>query len=261
MNHPNPMKPEYCQYRESRRFTLVELVVVCAIFSVAISGAFAMFMGGYQMVFKTQSKLEVNAAMRKATNLLVSDGRGASYFILYDRFDGSEDVVPPSTVSQFIDFRDNPGFGRRDPGEYGNCLVFVYNGVNPTPFDPTSTTPIARIIVYTLDTALDPNPAALLKFRRWELVLGPTDPRRTQDVEELIPDVVSGTEPAANLRIAMIPLVRGMFGGNLFYNLDGKSVFVNGHIFQGDRSVDRNVRIDKSATNTYAFTITPRGSA
>ena len=262
------MKPYYSRPRESKCFTLVELMVVITIFSIAIAGAFSLFMGGYRVMFRTQAKLEVNAYLRRATNQMVMDGRSATYFILYDRFDGSLDLEKDATVPTFKNFRTNEGWGRRSVGESGNCLVFVYNGVNPTPYNPKSTAPVDRIVVYTLDTGDDPD-NRVYRFRRGELVLYDPDdpllddennPQRFQSVESLIPAAASGDNPARNLSVA-IPLVRGMLDGNLFHRLDDKSVLINGHFFYGNPADDVGVRATKHATNVYSFTITPRGSA
>lgn len=256
------MKRYHQQHYKRRRFTIIELMIVCLIFSVAISGAFAMFMAGFRMVFRTEMKLQVNAHMRKAANQLVTDGRNASYFILYDRYDGSRGVIPPSADLVFRDFRTNPAprFGRRAAGESGNCLVFVFNGENPAPANPASITPIDRIVVYTLDTSNAPDLNAALYFRRGEVVLDPSDPRRTQPVESLIPAASSGPRPANNLKVT-IPLVRGMIdGGNVFHNLDGRSIFFNGQFIEGNWANDINAATLKSGSNTFSFTITPRGS-
>jgi len=242
-------------------FSLVELMIVMTIMGLVTAGAFTMFISGYQMTFRTQAKLEVNSYIRKATNRLVFDGRQASYYILYDRFDGSNELLPSSPTPTFVNFRNtaNHGMGRRDAGESGSCLVLVYNGTNPQPFNPSSRTPIERIVVYTLDTNTI-TPDKVYRIRRFELNLDPTDARRLNPVETLIPAAVTGPEPASSLDV-FIPLARGMMAGNIFHNLDDRSVLINAHFFYGNPAHDiGNSAGVKSATNTYSFTITPRGS-
>ncbi len=240
--------------------TLVEIMVVLVIFGTVLASAFAFFMTGYTTMWRTQARLEVNSYIRKATNRLTFNGRQASYFLLYDRFDGSTAIIPPATTPSFGDFRNPSRRGARGlaSGETGSCLVFVYNGVNPRPFDPNSVTPIDRIVCYTLDTnSVDPN--RMFRLREFDLILDPSDPMRFQPVEALIPAATAGNEPASDLNVC-IPWVRGMLNGDIFHNLDGRSVVVNAQFFYGNPADDLGPGTMKSAANTYTFTITPRGA-
>ena len=51
----------------------------------------------------------------------------------------------------------------------------------------------------------------------------------------------------------VIELSQGLSDGRLFHNFYGRSVMVKGEIIQGDGKSTR------MATNTYNFTISPRG--
>lgn len=255
------MKTFFQKHEMRKSFTLIEIMIVLTIMGVITAGAMTMFRDGLEVCFRTQAKLEVNSYIRKATNRMVFEGRRASYFLLYDRFDGSNAIIPPSATPSFVNFRDAAfhNRGRRTAGERGSCLVFVYNGVNPQPFNPASRTPIDRIVVFTLDTrTISSN--GVYRMRTFELNLDPSDTRRLDPVETLIPVAVSGAEPASRLHV-FVPLARGMLGGHLFQNLDGKSVLINAHFFYGNPSDDNGTTAGvRSATNTYSFTITPRGS-
>jgi hypothetical protein len=231
------------------------------IMGVITAGAFTMFTSGFQMTFRTQAKLEVNSYIRKATNRMVFDGRRASYFRIYDRFDRTNLIIPPATTPVLVNFRETAyhGKGYRKAGESGSCLVLVYNGVNPEPFNPASKTPIERVVVYTLDTdTISPN--GVYRLRTFDLRIDPSNTTLSlAPLETLIPAAVTGAQPASNLDVC-IPLARGMLNGHLFHNLDGKSILFNAHFFYGDPTHDYGDAGVKSATNTYSFTITPRGS-
>lgn len=73
------------------------------------------------------------------------------------------------------------------------------------------------------------------------------DPPRKDLVENLIPDIdAEGTHPE------VIELSRGLSDGQLFYNFFGRSITVQGEILHKGSSL-------KLATNTYNFTVSPRG--
>ncbi len=244
----------------NRTLSLVEITIVLALFGIIMASAFSMFMAGYQSSFRTQARLEVNTYVRKATDQLTFKGRQASYFLLYDRFDGSTAIIPPATVPSFGDFRSpsRQGADGLPAGETGSCLVFVFNGENPTPLDPDSITPIRRLVVYTLDTnAVTPDKP--FRLREYDLILDPADPRCNEPVETLIPAAITGPEPAANLQVC-IPWARGLLNGDIFQNLDGKSVVMSAQFYYGNPDDDLGPGMLKSATNTYSFTITPRGT-
>ncbi len=249
-----------------RSMTLVELAVVVVIFSVVVVGSFSMFMSGYQNIFRTNARLEVNADIRKATDELVFKGRRASYFLLFDRFDGTMYKEKPDSIPTFVDFRQSKyhGLGDRKSGEYGNFVVFVFTGEKDNPHDPDEKTPIERIVGYTLDSnKIDAKSVYCL--RTFDLTFDDPDDRK-KNVEELIPPSAGGDQPASNTRVC-IPMVRGTMEGvdgqkgYLFRNLDGRSLVMNSQFFYGNPKNNLGYSGLKSASNAYFFTITPRGNS
>lgn len=122
---------------------------------------------------------------------------------------------------------------RRLDGGSGDMLVFVYNNEDGA---------IEGMSGYFRDVAGGDNDAEG-PVRRFELTFSPAS---TATVESLIP---SEKDLAASPEV--VELSRGLSNGKLFYNYWGRSIMVNGQIYHGNDA--------KRVTETYNFTISPRG--
>ncbi|WOO39941.1 PulJ/GspJ family protein [Rubellicoccus peritrichatus] len=223
-----------------RGFTLTEIMIAVTIFSLLMVGATQFLIDGYEVTFVTEKKLEINADIREVTNGIFDEARGANYFVMYQSFFPDDTGTPPG------DFR-NPTSGysaedyRQRKGNSGDFVVFVYTGVDANPNDATPA-PIERLVGYLRDdSAADSSEAPVMRF---DINIPAADQNKT--VEELIPTVDQKT----NFK-TVINLVTGLANGNLFYNVEDRSVLINGKIIHGNQA--------KQVTGTYNFTVSPRG--
>lgn len=122
---------------------------------------------------------------------------------------------------------------RLSSGNAGDLIVFVYQTA-PNPSDP-NVRPIEKIIGYYKDTSTGTVKTFTKEF----------SPASSNSVESLIPAV----SEAASFRDVAEDF-EGLSNGRLFYN-NKSSIVVNGNVMQGHDV--------KPVTNTYTFTIKPRG--
>ncbi|MBK1880387.1 type II secretion system protein [Pelagicoccus mobilis] len=118
-------------------------------------------------------------------------------------------------------------------GQSGDFLLLAF--VDET--DPSAYTALVGYYRSASTTTAGPVRKFAIKF----------DPPRSEDIEDLIPATSSeGTHPE------VIELSRGLSDGQLFYNFFGRSITVQGEILHKGSNL-------KQATNTYNFTVSPRG--
>lgn len=186
-------------------------------------GLLGFYLTTYKIGFVNQERNRINANMRGLTTNLVQDGRQSNYFVLYN-----------STAEAD---RDQANDQRLD-GNSGDMLVFVYTGEESA--NVLQSTRIERWVAYYRAGA---GGEALSPVRRMERSY---DPPSDLKIEALLPDeatLAQGDE--------VIELSRGLADGRLFYNFWGRSVMLNGQIYHGNAA--------KRVTETYNFTISPRG--
>lgn len=225
----------------NRGMTLVELMVSVTVLGLLMVGVSSFFIQNFKAGFVTQEKLEINRDVRTVTSEMSSEARQANSFVLYKSFFSLPEQFTPSG-----DFRDPRGNVeaqdyRQHSQQEGDFVVFIYNGEDDNYYDDTPA-PIVRIIGYFRDDReVSRAEAPVLKF---DFSIPEDD--QTKPIEELIPSVAEADEFAE-----VISMVNGLANGFLFYNIEGKSVLVNGKIIHGNDA--------KEVTGTYNFTISPRG--
>ncbi len=226
--------------RGPRGFTLVEIMMVVGIFGLLMAGVMAFLVDSVRTTFVTEQKLEINGDIRDVTNTLADEAREANYFTLYSSFYPQQAGDPPG------DFRDppedyTPEDYRQRKGNSGDFVLFVYTGVDNNPADDTPA-PIERLVGYFRDGGVSDKDEA--PVRRFDIAIALA--QQDDPLESLIPDTdYAETYPT------VINLVTGLANGDLFYNIEDRSVLVNGKIIHGNDA--------KRVTGTYNFTVSPRG--
>ncbi len=261
--------------RPSAAFTLLEVMVAATIIGFVLIGVLPFFASNSMMDFVSEQKLLVNADVRGFTNGMIQDVESASTFMLYQSF-YRRTLSDGSTVT-----RDVNGDGTVDladrmlSGQSGDFLVLVYyqdpfydsrfyDG-NPSnqPTLGTSTT-VSRIVAYWLA----PNRSysgetALYRFdtdqfkgagSTWTTPWGATFPATlggSVTVESLLPSATLSSATAAGYAAIVLNNLQGLTSGLDFLNYQGRSVLVHSRILHGNQA--------KRVTNTYNFTVSPRG--
>lgn len=134
-----------------------------------------------------------------------------------------------------------PSFNDRstpaNDGLSGDFLVLVFR-------DPDAQEKVQRIVGYFRSPASDSDPESEGPVRKFDLHFSPST---NSPVQDLLPS------PAARDSCAeVIQLSRGLSDGRLFYNFFDRSIIVHGEIIHAGA-------VQRRATNTYNFTISPRG--
>ncbi len=214
--------------------TLPELLITMTVMGLVMLGLTRFYMDSTLLMFTTGGKLRINANIRELTNEMTDNARDANHFTLYEDFYGT--FRHPPVGNTYEDYR-------KHDGESGDLLVLIFYGTDPNPAD-TTPAPIVRLVGYyrSIDeTAETTNTGPVRKFDM-------TVPASSQNlkVEQLIPSV--SFEPIFQ---EVIELSRGLANGRLFYNFRDRSIMVNGQIYHGN--------VAKRVTDTYNFTISPRG--
>lgn len=261
----------------STGFTLVELMVAMTLIGLVLISVLPFTIFNMQSQFVSTQKLLVNGDVRAFTNGMIDDGDGASCFALYQSF------YPRTLSTGTAVARDFDGNGtinsgdRLQAGQSGDFVVFVYY---QDPFydsrfydsDPNnqpavgSNVTVDRLVCYWLapnrnysgETALYRLDTDDFKTSStstsWTTPWGATFPSTLTSAVTLESLLPSNTESAAtDSRYANIVLnnLEGLSSGLNFVNFQGRAIQVRSRILHGNEA--------KRVTNTYNFTVTPRG--
>ncbi len=270
--HPSPAP---------RGFTLTEMLVTLTLFGFVSAGILPFFIANLRYQYVGEQKLLVNQDVRRATNELVENAREANNFVVYQSFFGQN--RPNGTAVS----RDANGNGavtwadRMLAGQAGDMLVFVYyrdqyfdsrffDGVAGNSPDLTQGQ-VTRLVIYWTaanrnipgETALysidtdryKPLPSSTSWTTGWgatlPATLSTTGASGTTTLEALLPPANSTWAQSTAARVVLNDL-RGLGpSGACFVNFQNRSVVVRTKILHGSRA--------KRVTNTYNFTVTPRG--
>ena len=197
-----------------------------AILSLVMAGTMGVFMQAQHALFVSTQKGNINRDMRTFTAELANVARNSNHFYIY----GGIDLIERNEV---ID--------RRTEGSTGDLLVLVFQEPYPNLDDPTH---ITRIVAYYRDaSATEKGP-----IRKWEVDYTPSNYQEAaaNPIESLLPTV---SEFKSGEKV--VELSEGLADGNLFLNFEDRSIMVKGQIYHGNDY--------KRLTDTYNFTITPRG--
>lgn len=224
--------------RKSRQsaFTLVEILITLGICSLVVGGTLVFFIQSLNMYHYDSGKLLVNRDIRAFTSEMTDNATYANYFLIYPSFSertASVTVTDPetsSTTTTTVDLAVNDG-------QSGDMLILVYR-------DPDDDTKNARIVGYYRSSDSEDGGGNTGPVRRFEINISPAD---SAHIHTHLPSVDS-----ANTWPEVIELSRGLANGKLFYNFYDRSIMVKGQIFHRGS-------LTKRATNTYNFTVSPRG--
>jgi len=208
-------------FRRSRKagYSLVEVLMVLGISSFVIAGILAFYVQFYKIGFVNEQRNRINRDIRQLTGELADAGRQANYFTIYN--------------SYLEEDRDKASDRILDGGS-GDMLVFVYLEEDGDG--------IESISGYFRDVSGE-DADVRGPVRRFTQEFSPASDAR---LESLLPTPfeMSGSDE-------VVELSRGLSNGKLFYNFWGRSIMVNGQIYHGNDA--------KRVTETYNFTISPRG--
>lgn len=216
--------------RSSQRgFTLTEVIFVLFIASFVSLGLFFFIKDTSKLMFVSTEKLEMVADIRQITSTLADRAREANEFYVYTRYSPGA-----------LDSDDLQGEGGK-----GDCLVLLYTEPRDIATGAVSfsgAAHIMRIGVFYREEVEDGN--GPVKF--FEIDYSSTGGKRASanTVEGLV-NAYNG-----NSRV-IVQLAKGLADKSLFYQMNKESVLVKAEIFHGNNA--------KKVTNTYNFTISPRG--
>jgi len=226
-----------------RAFTLVEMLIATSIMALVSVGMLRVFVQALNVYYYDTGKILVNKDIRKFTSEMTENATYANYFRIFPSYSNLS-----RTVDTYVDASDpDQGFTTAiadtsvNDGLSGDCLVLVYK-------DPLDDRKIAKLIAYFRAPTNPSDANSTGPVRRMVLDISPTS---TLPVFQLIPEI---SNPAIYPEV--VELSRGLANGKLFYNFYDKSIIVKGEIIhRGGMINSRNA----SATNTYNFTVSPRG--
>lgn len=217
---------------DRRGYTLVEVLIAMGVIGFLVAGLLPFFIQTSTSLFVTEQKLKVNNDIRKFTSEMEDHAREANHYLIYATFATAD--------------RDGEADRKRD-GESGDFMVLVFDD-NPIGVSPLISRPIRRVVGY-YRAATDPlDPASEGPVRKFDSDVdswGVTFPSNL-DVESVLPSIAQ----VANFK-RVIELSKGLANQRLFYNFHNRSIMVKGEILHGSAI--------KRVSNTYNFTVSPRG--
>jgi prepilin-type N-terminal cleavage/methylation domain-containing protein len=264
MKHQNTLR---------RGFTLIEIMVVMTIFGFLMAGVLPFFIMNLKSQYMGEQKLLINGDIRKVTNQMVENAREANSFVIYQAFCAQTrwDGVAESrdaNANGAVTFAD-----RMANGQSGDFMVLVYYtdpyfdarlyDSDPANNPTIGSGSVSRMVgywvapnrifngenaVYMFDTDKYKTGGAT-----WTTSWGTTFPATlspTVTLESLLPPATVTESKLAEFTILLNNL-SGLSNGYSFYNYQNKSIITRSKILHGN--------LAKRVTNTYNFTITPRG--
>jgi prepilin-type N-terminal cleavage/methylation domain-containing protein len=231
----------------SRGMTLIEILVATTIAGIISAGLFSVFLQALHIIDYDEKKLTINRYIRDFTAELTDTATFANYALIVPDFSTRTSISP--VLNADTGNIDTAGINVPvEDGQSGDMLVLVY-------VDPADDTRIERIVGY-YRAALAVGEAG--PVRRFELEFNPST---TTTALNLLP-----AASTINHWPEIIELSEGLSNGRLFHNFYGRSIMVNGEIIQENRVkgadgkyIDGTGKGRRVASNTYNFTISPRG--
>lgn len=211
----------------NRGMTLVEIMVVLGICMLVVGGVLATFIQGIYVYHYDSAKLLVNRDMRAFTSEITDNATYANRFNIYPSFTDRSVIISGVTY-------DN----KMASGQSGNLLVLIY-------LDSSDSSKVNRLVGYYRDPNQVNGEAPVRKF---DITISPSS---SADVWTLLP-----ATSTAQTNTEVIELSKNVGTQNLFYNFYGRSVMVKCDIIHRTNAGANHYQ---RATNTYNFTISPRG--
>lgn len=232
------MPPASSRYNR-RGMTLVEIIVATTILGFAMVGTLGFFVQALNLYHYDGGKLLVNRDIRTLTSEMTDNATYANYFLIFPSYSN----LTRSVNVQIDPEDDTKGFTTEivdssvNDGVSGDCLVLVYH-------DPNDNDKVSRLVGYFRAPVNPLSADSEGPVRKFDLTISPSS---SLPVWQLMPTI---TDPSVYGEV--IELSKGLADGKLFYNFYDRSVVVKGEIIHRGSTTKR-------ATNTYNFTISPRG--
>jgi len=272
---PHSEPADQAPSRRSRRgFTLAEILVTLTIVAILMTGVVPFFTSNFQYLYSGEQKLLINSDIRDLTNEMVETARASNYFVLYESFYAQN--LGNGTIRRDLNGNGTVNLADRlQSGQEGSFVVFVYYS---DPFydsrlydnDSTNnpaimTVEVDRIVgywiapnrVYSGETALysfDTDDYRSGSATSWQAPWGQSFPVTLSGavtVESLLPPATKAWAVNSKMEI-IVNDMEGLTSNNLFFeNFQNRSMLIRAKILHGYQA--------KRVTNTYNFTITPRG--
>lgn len=217
-----------------RGFTLPEILMSLAIMGFVSVGLYQFLIDTSLLMFMSTEKLEINNDIRNVTNQLANDAREANEYYIYDEYiEGG--LIKADRIGE---------------GGTGDCMVLIYQ----QPYDEDTGEPdfagenyIDRIVVIYREKD-DSDADSKGPVRTFSIDYEPATVKSGEpgnSAEELV-NAYTGDSTRT-----IVELAKGLADQKLFYVITRESVMVRAEIFHGN--------LVKKVTNTYNFTISPRG--
>ena len=272
--------------RPEAGFTLTEIIVATTIAGILGTIVMSFFIFNLRSAFHGEQKLLINGDIRDLTNEMLRNARESNYSLLYRSFYAQNSSTNMPVARGPVGGGAATVAHRVNAGQAGDFLVLVFtenNTVYDSRFydadpanDPTLATRVTRIVGYWTapnriagrsgQTALysfdsdQTKPATVLPASTWVTPWGVTLPVAINGVlaiESLLPPATA----AAAINTAYTNLILNDIEGRAvegtqqtglnFLNFANRSIVVQTRVLHGNRA--------KRVTNTYNFSITPRG--
>lgn len=222
-----------------RAFTLVEVLVAVTILGIVSAGMLRVFIQALNVWAYDTGKILVNRDIRKFTTEMTENATYANYFKIFPSYANLtrsvSTLVNPSDPDQ--GYTTAIADTSVNDGGSGDCLVLVF-------MDPADDRKVSRLVGYFRSPTSLTDPTSTGPVRRFTIDVTPSS---LLPVWQLMPTI---SNPAIYPEV--VELTRGLANGKLFFNFYDRSIIVKGEIIHQGSLVKR-------ATNTYNFTVSPRG--
>ena len=179
-----------------------------------------------RVMFTSTEKNDIVSNIRQFTGEMESVAKSSNVAYVYKTFNSGDRATSAN---------------RLHDGQSGNFVMFISVQANTNPLNPDQ---ITKIVGYFLTP--DATGTGPLKKFTLDYSAAPLD-SVANPPETLIAGLTASSAQCKEL----IQLVQGLSSGNVFYDYMDRSVMVKSKFIQGNS--------DKRVTNTYSFTISPRG--
>lgn len=211
-------------------FTLVEAIVSLTLFGLVMAGALPVMLQSLNTYSYDVGKLFINRDIRTFTSELTNHATYANYFLIFPSFTNRSVTAAVNGVNVTTDSSVNDGLS-------GDFLVLVFK-------DDDDDTKVSRLVGYYRDPADASIATNQGPVRTFDITIKPSS---SAAVWTLLP---AASTMHTNPKVLQLSV--GLANHLLFYNYYNRSIMVKGEIFHSGSLI-------KGATNTYNFTVSPRG--
>jgi hypothetical protein len=204
------------------------------------AGMLRVFLQVLNTYYYDTAKLQINHDIRSFTAAMSENATYANYFKIFPAYNNltrsTTTLVNPNDPDQ--GYTTAMTDSSVNDGQSGDCLVLVYK-------DLVDDTLISRIMVYFRS----PDPVTNIgPVRVMDLAVTPSS---SLPLFQLIPDI-----PDPTIYPIVVQLSQDVATGKLFYDYHDRSIIVKGNILQRGGLLNST---HATATDTYNFTVSPRG--